>query len=166
MEAQGNFKFTREAADEFEQVGLEYLVLLNSLHTHYVNHDHVALFDVTGKCHYLAHCIIGARYLNPQCSWCYAGEDILVRRKRYIEKAICSIVKRVSEMIPVFSDFISVSCESILRKSLLLCVPSEKDLMQKSKNLMSACVKGSSPAQSMQRFMQQYRCALSYQFNA
>lgn len=40
----------------------------------------------------------------------------------------------------------------------------EKDFMQRTKNLMKNCVKGSGPLQSMERFAYQYRAAMSHQY--
>lgn len=65
-----------EAAIEFEKAGLEYLVLMNSLNSHYVESEQLPLFAVTGKCHYLAHCLINAKFLSPRRTWCYLGEDV------------------------------------------------------------------------------------------
>lgn len=74
-EQKGNDAFSAAAAREFEDMGFQYLVLMNTLNSYYVQHDALPLFDVTGKCHYLAHCVQRAKYLNTKLTWCYIGED-------------------------------------------------------------------------------------------
>ena len=44
--------------------------------THFTNKQ-IRLFNLTIKCHYLAHIGFHAEYFDPRLCWCYADEDLI-----------------------------------------------------------------------------------------
>lgn len=39
------------------------------------------MFNITMKCHGLAHIAVNAKYINPRHGWCYGGEDLMNKMK-------------------------------------------------------------------------------------
>ena len=68
------------AADEFERTTFDFLAIYTSLANFHMDGGSM-LFNITIKSHYLLHCGLQARYLNPRLSWCYAGEDMMSKMK-------------------------------------------------------------------------------------
>ena len=72
--------------DEFATAGMNFLIIFNALGNYYsdVRRPAMKLFNVTIKAHYLCHCILQAKHLNPRLGWCYAGEDVMFRVRRLL----------------------------------------------------------------------------------
>ena len=68
------------AATKFQDNVFNFLSLLNAVATHFTIKQ-VRLFNLTIKCHYLAHIGFHAEYINPRLCWCYAGEDLMNKVK-------------------------------------------------------------------------------------
>ena len=61
--------------------GFNFLVLYNAVAVHYTRIGY-KLFNVVSKCHYFAHALLKAKYLNPRLGWCYGGEDFMFHTKK------------------------------------------------------------------------------------
>ena len=68
------------AATKFQDNVFNFLSLLNAVATHFTIKQ-VRLFNLTIKCHYLAHIGFHAENINPRLCWCYAGEDLMNKVK-------------------------------------------------------------------------------------
>ena len=71
-----DFKFSNEDYAQFQEMTWTYLRLYTSLAKTYMQGGYL-LFDVTIKCHYLAHMMMQAEWLNPRLTWTFAGEDFM-----------------------------------------------------------------------------------------
>ena len=72
----GEFVLPPMDADDILATGLAHLSVLWELRQHFATEEY-PLFQLTQKGHYLMHCCILARELNPRLSWCYGGEDFM-----------------------------------------------------------------------------------------
>ena len=83
-------KFSHEVYAEFETVGFNFLIVFNALGHYYssVCRPALKLFNVIIKAHYLAHCIMQAKYVNPRLGWCYAGDDFMFRVRRLLAACV------------------------------------------------------------------------------
>jgi len=82
----GDYAIPREYADEFEAVGLDFLVVYGALAKYYTDRGR-KLFNLTIKAHYLAHAILNARFISPRMAWTYMGEDFMRVSRRLL--AVC-----------------------------------------------------------------------------
>ena len=71
-----NYKFNDEDFAKFQNMTWVYLRLYGALAKTYMEQGKL-LFDITIKCHYLAHVMLQSRWLNPRLSWTFAGEDFM-----------------------------------------------------------------------------------------
>jgi len=63
-------------AKQFEDAFTAMLLLLTSIAEHFLVDR---LFNITQKAHFLQHCSILSRFLNPRLTWCFQGEDMQKR---------------------------------------------------------------------------------------
>ena len=63
-------------AKQFEDAFTAMLLLLTSIAEHFLVDR---LFNITQKAHFLRHCSILSRFLNPRLTWCFQGEDMQKR---------------------------------------------------------------------------------------
>ena len=81
-------KLPRDAAAEFEACAFDSLALATAVANHYMVIDPKRLFNVTIKCHYIAHIGERAKYINPRLAMCYSGEDWMHHMKRLVQSSV------------------------------------------------------------------------------
>ena len=72
----GEFKLPSEPAKDFLASAFQFTTCNNSLGK-FFHPKHVQLFPSTWKYHYLLHCAIRSKWVNPDLGWCYGGESFL-----------------------------------------------------------------------------------------
>jgi hypothetical protein len=80
-----------DAAKEFHDATFEFLILFTSLASHFLCLPvgrRRKLFNITIKCHYLAHIGLMAWSLNPRYGWCYSGEDMMQKTKDLMQSCL------------------------------------------------------------------------------
>ena len=75
------------AVAEVQAATRSFLLCLTALATHHQAAG-AKLFNVTIKCHYLAHAGDMASGLNPRLGWCYLGEDYMSKLKRLVASCL------------------------------------------------------------------------------
>jgi hypothetical protein len=79
-ECQREFRFTDQVHKEFLQNIYDFLACVTALgHYHHPRGD--LLFHYTIKNHYMCHCGLLSKYLNPRLGWNYSGEDFMQKVK-------------------------------------------------------------------------------------
>jgi len=68
---------------EIQKAVKAFLLCLTALGEHY-HPRYIKLFNITIKCHYLAHIGLLAEYINPRLGWCYSQEDLMAKIKRLV----------------------------------------------------------------------------------
>ena len=82
-------KLPAAKAGEFETLAFDSLALLTSIADFYTKPpDPKALFNITIKAHYIGHCGLMARFVNPRLAICYGGEDYMKHMKRLVAATI------------------------------------------------------------------------------
>ena len=81
------FMFPPDVALEFEAVAFVYLNHFSLLAERF-NIDGDQLFDVTVKCHMLAHTAMRASELNPRRTWRYNGERFMLLMRRIVQASV------------------------------------------------------------------------------
>ena len=84
------------AAAEFLKTTFELLALYTALSKHYTD-QHMPLFSITPKAHYLLHVALKAHIVNPRRSWCYIGEDFMQKMRTLTSS--CSKGNKPSEIV-------------------------------------------------------------------
>ena len=79
-------KLPEDASQAWAMAAFRFLSCFSELAKFYlankVNGVYCTLFNITIKCHYLAHIALRVRFLNPRKGWCYTGEDFMQQIKR------------------------------------------------------------------------------------
>ena len=89
-EHQTKYKLPDTAAIEFKKAAMAFVQLNTALGQHFHLHQDVPmrqklLFNHTIKFHYLVHLGLLAAHLNPRLTWCYSGEDLMMKVKRVVQ---------------------------------------------------------------------------------
>ena len=80
------FRIPRRESDKMVANAFAFCQLSTALSQHF-HPSGTMLFHFTIKYHYLLHCALMSKYLNPNFFWCYSGEDMMARIKRVIVSA-------------------------------------------------------------------------------
>ena len=81
-DCKGHIKLDTDDYDNFSKFGFNFLVFFNALGHKFSEVYGKKLFNVTVKCHYLAHALLQAKWINPRLGWCYGGEDFMFHTRR------------------------------------------------------------------------------------
>lgn len=76
----------QDAAD-FKQAIDSFLLVVEALHKSY-RAQGKTYFNVTIKCHYLAHIADFALQMSPRAAWCYAGESFMNTTKKIVSSCV------------------------------------------------------------------------------
>jgi hypothetical protein len=103
-----DFCWPESVSDDYIDKAFSFLVLFSALSSHFKDlkdkHGFPSkLFNVTIKCHMLAHSALMSRHMNPRISWCYSGED-LMQKMRALTHSV------------VFGNVMQNVCWTMLRK--------------------------------------------------
>jgi hypothetical protein len=76
------YVWPEDVSEQYIDHAFTFLLLFHSLSKHFegLRESGVGgckLFNVTIKCHFLAHGALMSKYLNPRLCWCYSGEDMM-----------------------------------------------------------------------------------------
>ena len=69
-----------EAANCFRDAAFSICQLQSQIAQHFIEQSAECgskLFDVTSKTHFVLHCALLARFINPRVVWCFTGEDFM-----------------------------------------------------------------------------------------
>jgi hypothetical protein len=77
-----DYVWSEEVSGEYIEHAFTFLLLFHSLFKHFeglraAGHGHYKLFNITIKCHFLAHSALNSKHMNPRLCWCYSGEDMM-----------------------------------------------------------------------------------------
>ena len=82
------FRFPTDVARAFEQNVFDFLTLYTMAADLAPRYYDYPLFNITIKCHNLAHGAINAKYINPRLQWCWSGEDYMKWAKNIVASCV------------------------------------------------------------------------------
>jgi hypothetical protein len=78
------YRFPIDARAEFRDAAHAFYQINTSLARHFHPH-HIVLFHHAIKFHYALHLGLAVDYINPRLSWCYSGEDFMMKVKLIVQ---------------------------------------------------------------------------------
>ena len=67
--------------------------------------QHLPVFNITIKSHYLAHACIGAQWINPRKVWCFMGEDFM-KHMRELGHSCCLGTRLIATQPKMMQTFV------------------------------------------------------------
>ena len=81
-----NFRILGDDADRFKDACFNYVASTSALGK-FFHPQKVCLFHFTVKFHYMLHFALTCHELSPRTSWCYAGEDMMMKTKSLVQSS-------------------------------------------------------------------------------